>query len=125
TGLGAFASHLKADAGTVMPLPDDMDFEVAATLPLAYGTTMHALVDRAHLKEGETLLVLGAAGGGGLAGVMIGKALGARVIAATGSDEKLQLAREHGADEGFNYATEDLRERVKTLTDGKGPDVIF
>lgn len=125
TGLGAFASHLKADAGTVMPLPDDMDFEVAATLPLAYGTTMHALVDRAHLKEGETLLVLGAAGGVGLAAVMIGKALGARVIAATGSDEKLQLAREHGADEGFNYATEDLRERVKTLTDGKGPDVIF
>ena len=125
TGLGAFASHLKADAATVMPLPEGMDFEVAATLPLAYGTTMHALVDRAQLKAGETLLVLGAAGGVGLAAVMIGKALGARVIAATGSDEKLQLARDHGADEGFNYATEDLRERLKALTGGKGPDVIF
>ncbi|GGL98843.1 NADPH:quinone oxidoreductase family protein [Deinococcus aerophilus] len=125
TGTGAFASHLKADAGAVMPLPDGLDFEVAATLPLAYGTTMHALVDRARLQAGETLLVLGAAGGVGLAAVMIGKALGARVIAATGSDEKLQLALDHGADEGFNYASEDLRERIKALTDGKGPDVIF
>jgi NADPH2:quinone reductase len=125
TGLGAFATHLKADAGVVMPLPEGLDFEVAATLPLAYGTTMHALVDRARLEVGETLLVLGAAGGVGLAAVMIGKALGARVIAATGSDEKLQLALQHGADAGFNYATEDLRERLKALTDGRGPDVIF
>ena len=125
TGLGAFASHLKAEAGAVMPLPDGMDFDVAATLPLAYGTTMHALVDRAQLRAGETLLVLGAAGGVGLAAVMIGKALGARVIAAAGSDEKLRLAHQHGADEGFNYATEDFRERLKTLTGGKGPDVIF
>jgi NADPH2:quinone reductase len=125
TGTGAFASHLKADAGAVMPLPDGLDFEVAATLPLAYGTTMHALVDRARLQAGETLLVLGAAGGVGLAAVMIGKALGARVIAATGSDDKMQLALDHGADEGLNYASEDLRARIKALTDGKGPDVIF
>ena len=125
TGTGAFASHLKADAGAVMPLPDGLDFEVAATLPLAYGTTMHALVDRARLQAGETLLVLGAAGGVGLAAVMIGKALGARVIAAAGSPEKVQLALDHGADEAFNYTSEDLRERIKALTDGRGPDVIF
>ncbi|GMA17150.1 NADPH:quinone oxidoreductase family protein (plasmid) [Deinococcus metallilatus] len=125
TGTGAFAEKLLAPASVVMPLPDDLEFDVAAGLPLAYGTSMHALVDRAQLKEGETLLVLGAAGGVGLAAVMIGKALGARVIAAASSEEKLKLCREHGADETLNYATENLRERLKALTGGKGPDVIF
>ncbi|MDL2345110.1 NADPH:quinone oxidoreductase family protein [Deinococcus sp. MIMF12] len=125
TGTGAFAEMLLAPANAVMPLPDGVSTEVAAGLPLAFGTTMHALVDRANLREGETLLVLGAAGGVGLAAVTIGKALGARVIAAASSEEKLALCREHGADGTLNYSSEDLRERVKALTGGKGPDVIF
>ncbi|ABF43840.1 Alcohol dehydrogenase, zinc-binding protein (plasmid) [Deinococcus geothermalis DSM 11300] len=125
TGTGAFAEQLLAPASVVMPLPDGLELEVAAGLPLAYGTSMHALADRAQLQAGETLLVLGAAGGVGLAAVMIGKALGARVIAAASSEEKLKLCREHGADETLNYAAENLRERLKTLTGGQGPDVIF
>ncbi|WP_019586180.1 NADPH:quinone oxidoreductase family protein [Deinococcus apachensis] len=125
TGTGAFAEQLLAPATSVMPLPDGVPSDVAAGLPLAFGTSMHALVDRAQLKGGETLLVLGAAGGVGLAAVMIGKALGARVIAAASSEEKLALCREHGADETLNYSTGDLREQIKTLTDGKGPDVIY
>lgn len=125
TGTGAFAEQLLAPVTSVMPLPDAVPSDVAAGLPLAFGTSMHALVDRAQLKEGETLLVLGAAGGVGLAAVMIGKALGARVVAAASSEEKLQLCREHGADETLNYSTEDLRERLKSLTNGKGPDVIY
>ncbi|WP_027461244.1 NADPH:quinone oxidoreductase family protein [Deinococcus murrayi] len=125
TGTGAFAEQLLAPANAVMPLPDGVSTEVAAGLPLAFGTSMHALVDRANLRKGETLLVLGAAGGVGLAAVAIGKALGARVIAAASTDEKLALCREHGADETLNYSSEDLRGRVGALTDGKGPDVIF
>ena len=125
TGTRAFASHLKAPASAVMPLPDGLPFEVAAALPLAYGTAMHALVNRADLKAGETLLVLGAAGGVGLAAVMIGKALGARVIAGVGSDERAQIARDHGADETIVYTREDLRERLKALSGGQGPNVIF
>lgn len=125
TGTGAFAEQLLAPANAVMPLPDGVGTEVAAGLPLAFGTSMHALVDRANLREGETLLVLGAAGGVGLAAVAIGKALGARVIAAASSEEKLALCREHGADETLNYSSEDLRGRVGALTSGKGPDVIF
>ncbi|WP_034388712.1 NADPH:quinone oxidoreductase family protein [Deinococcus sp. YIM 77859] len=125
TGTGAFAERLLAPATAVLPLPDGLELEVAAGLPLAYGTSMHALADRAGLKEGETLLVLGAAGGVGLAAVMIGRALGARVIAAASSEEKLELCREHGAHETLNYTAENLRERLKTLTGGQGPDVIF
>jgi NADPH2:quinone reductase len=130
TGTGAFAEKLLAPATSVMPLPDGLDFDVAAGLPLAYGTSMHALTDRAGLKAGETLLVLGAAGGVGLAAVMIGKALGARVIAAASTDGKLELCRQHGADETLNYSTEDMRGRLKELTGGpltagQGPDVIF
>ncbi|WP_216327705.1 NADPH:quinone oxidoreductase family protein [Deinococcus aestuarii] len=125
TGTGAFAEKLLAPANAVMPLPEGMDAAVAASLPLAYGTSMHALADRAQLQAGETLLVLGAAGGVGLAAVMIGKALGARVIAAASTDEKLALARDHGADETLNYVSEDLRGGLKTLTGGQGPDVIF
>lgn len=125
TGMNAFATHLLAPAAAVIPLPDALPMDVAAGLPLAYGTSMHALLDRADLREGETLFVLGAAGGVGLAAVMIGKALGARVIAGVGSDEKAQVARDHGADEVIVYTREDLRERLKALTGARGPDVIF
>ena len=125
TGTGAFASHLVAPASNVIPLPPGFPADVAATLPLAYGTTLHALIQRGQLKEGETLLVLGAAGGVGLAAVMIGKALGARVIAAASTPEKCAVAREHGADEVINYKDEDLRERLKALTGKKGLDVVF
>lgn len=125
TGTGAFATHLVAPAAATLPLPDDLDLNVAATLPLAYGTAMHALIDRGQLKAGETLLVLGAAGGVGLAAVMIGKALGARVIAAASTGEKLDLARAHGADEVINYADTDLKAALNELTGKKGVDVIL
>lgn len=125
TGTGAFASHLLAPAASVIPLPPGFPADVAATLPLAYGTTLHALIQRGQLREGETLLVLGAAGGVGLAAVMIGKALGARVIAAASTPEKCAVASEHGADEVINYAQEDLRERLKALTGKGGVDVVF
>lgn len=125
TGTGAFATHLIAPAAATLPLPDDLDLNVAATLPLAYGTAMHALIDRGQLKAGETLLVLGAAGGVGLAAVMIGKALGARVIAAASTLGKLELARAHGADEVINYTDTDLKAAVAELTGKKGVDVIL
>lgn len=125
TGTGAFATHLIAPAAATLPIPDDLDLNVAATLPLAYGTAMHALIDRGQLKAGETLLVLGAAGGVGLAAVMIGKALGARVIAAASTGEKLDLARAHGADEVINYTDTDLKAAVGELTGKKGVDVIL
>lgn len=125
TGTGAFATHLIAPAAATLPIPDDLDLNVAATLPLAYGTAMHALIDRGQLKAGETLLVLGAAGGVGLAAVMIGKALGARVIAAASTQEKLDLARAHGADEVINYTDSDLKAAVGELTGKKGVDVIL
>jgi NADPH:quinone reductase len=124
TRTGAFAERLSAPAAAVTPIPDALTFDVAATLPLAYGTAMHALIDRAQLAPGETLLVLGASGGVGLAAIMIGKALGARVIAAASTDEKLALCRAHGADAVINYTTESLRDRLKALTNGVGPDVI-
>lgn len=124
TRTGAFAERLSAPASAVTPIPDTLSFEVAATLPLAFGTAMHALIDRAHLAPGDTLLVLGASGGVGLAAVMIGKALGARVIAAASTDDKLALCRAHGADDVINYTTESLRDRLKALTNGLGPDVI-
>ncbi|MGI8746964.1 MAG: NADPH:quinone oxidoreductase family protein [Deinococcus sp.] len=128
--VGGYASHAVADARMLMPLPPGLGFEEAASFTLAHGTSYHALVDRAALKAGETLLVLGAAGGVGLAAVQIGHALGARVIAAASSDEKLAVCREHGADETLNYAREDLRARLKKLTGGQltkhqGPDVIY
>ncbi|MGX9688170.1 NADPH:quinone oxidoreductase family protein [Deinococcus wulumuqiensis] len=125
TGTGAFASHLVAPAAHVIPLPPGFPADVAATLPLAYGTALHALIQRGQLHEGETLLVLGAAGGVGLAAVMIGKALGARVIAAASTPEKCAAASEHGADEVINYAEEDLRERLRALIGKGGVDVVF
>jgi NADPH2:quinone reductase len=123
--VGGFAEQVLAPAGACMPLPDEADFETAAAFTLAYGTSHHAIVDRAALRAGETMLVLGAAGGVGLAAVEIGKVLGARVIAAASSDEKLANASEHGADATIRYDSEDLRERIAALTDGRGPDVIY
>ncbi len=125
TTYGAFAEEVRTEAARLVPLPENMSFESAAAFLLTYGTSDHALRDRAALKAGETLLVLGAAGGVGLAAIEIGKALGARVIACASSDDKLAVCREHGADETINYASEDLRERIKALTDGRGVDVVY
>src|SRR4051812_37284652 len=125
TTFGAFAEEVKAEANRLLPLPEKMDFVTGAAFVLTYGTSDHALRDRAALKAGETLLVLGAAGGVGLAAVEIGKALGARVIACASNEEKLQVCREHGADATINYGREDLRERVRALTEGRGADVIY
>ncbi len=122
---GAFAEEALADAKLVVPLPPGVDFVTAASFMFTYGTSYHALKDRAALEKGETLLVLGAAGGVGLAAVELGKLMGARVIAAASTDEKLAVCRASGADETVNYATEDLRERVKALTEGRGVDVIY
>lgn len=124
-GHGAFAEKVLANAARLIPLPDSMSFEVGASFTLVYGTSYHALKDRADLKAGETLLVLGAAGGVGLAAVQIGKALGARVIAAASTEEKLAICRDNGADATINYSSEDLRARLKELTGGKGPHVIY
>ncbi|CAN5462193.1 NADPH:quinone oxidoreductase family protein [soil metagenome] len=124
-GHGAFAQQIAVPAKAALPMPAGMDFDIAAAITLTYGTSHHAVVDRAQLKAGETMLVLGAAGGVGLAAIEIGKALGALVIAAASTDEKLEVCKAHGADATINYTTEDLREAVKTLTEGKGPDVIY
>ena len=102
-----------------------MDFNTAAAFSMTYGTSMHALKQRAHLQPGETLLVLGASGGVGLAAVEIGKAMGARVIAAASSEEKLAVAKAAGADELINYTTTNLKDEIKRLTDGNGADVIY
>src|SRR3954471_17172195 len=125
TTYGAFAEEVKTEATRLLPLPEKMDFVTGAAFVLTYGTSDHALRDRAALKAGETLLVLGAAGGVGLAAIEIGKALGAKVIACASSEEKLAVCREHGADASINYASEDLRERIKALTGGTGPDVVY
>ncbi|MCG8441627.1 MAG: NADPH:quinone oxidoreductase family protein [Caulobacterales bacterium] len=122
---GAFAEQNAVPAAAAIPIPGAMSFEQAAGLTLVYGTSYHALKDRARLQPGETLLVLGAAGGVGLAAVELGKAMGARVIAAASTAEKLAVAAEHGADASINYAEEDLKARVKELTDGAGADVIY
>jgi NADPH:quinone reductase len=124
-GHGGFAEEVVTEAAGVMPLPPTMDFATAACFPIVYATSLHALKDRGQLKAGETLLVLGAAGGVGLSAVEIGKIMGARVIAAASSEAKLALCRAHGADALINYATSDLRERVKELTAGKGVDVVY
>lgn len=122
---GGFAEQLLVSEQALLPMPAGMDFDTAAAITLTYGTSHHAVADRAALKAGETMLVLGAAGGVGLAAIEIGKALGARVIAAASSDAKLEVCREHGADLLINYSNEDLREAVKAATGGKGPDVIY
>jgi len=125
TRTGAFAEQAVAVAGSFLPMPDDMDFDVAAAITLTYGTSYHAVADRGALQPGETMLVLGAAGGVGLAAIEIGKALGARVIAAASSDEKLAVCKAHGADVLVNYEREDLREALRAATDGRGPDLIY
>jgi NADPH2:quinone reductase len=122
---GAFAEECVASGARVIPLYDGVDFAAAAAFTLTYGTAWHALKDRGALRAGETLLVLGAAGGVGIAAIDIGKALGARVIAAASSDEKLAACRARGADETINYAKDDLRERLRALTGDKGADVVF
>ena len=125
TTSGAFAEQVRAPAAAaVMPMPDDLDFVTASAFVLAYGTSYHALVDRAALTPGETVLVLGAAGGVGLAAIEIGKALGARVIAAASSVAKLEVCKRHGADEVIDYAAGDLRAQLKALVPN-GPDVVY
>ncbi|OCX18140.1 NADPH:quinone oxidoreductase [Stutzerimonas xanthomarina] len=125
TGWGSFAEQVAVSGQNVLPIPTEMDFTTAAAFSMTYGTSMHALKQRANLQPGETLLVLGASGGVGLAAVEIGKAMGARVIAAASTNEKLEIARKAGADELINYSEASLRERLKELTDGQGVDVIY
>ncbi|WP_151638118.1 MULTISPECIES: NADPH:quinone oxidoreductase family protein [Noviherbaspirillum] len=124
-GYGGYAEQTLAREEDTFALPDGIDFPDAAAFLIAYGTTHYALQERAALRPGETLLVLGAAGGTGLSAVELGKLLGARVIAAASSDEKLALCREHGADEVINYSREDLRQRLKELTGGRGVDIVY
>ena len=125
TGSGAFAEKVVVSAEALTPLPEDVDFATGSAFLLTYGTAYHALADRAALKPRETLLVLGAAGGVGIAAIEIGKALGARVIAGASSPEKRNLCREHGADEVIDYAAAELKSAIAALTAGKGVDVVF
>lgn len=124
-GHGGFAEEAVTDAFRVLPIPDSMSFEDAAAFPVAYGTSQVALDHRGHLKKGETLLVHGAAGGVGLTAVQIGKIMGATVIATARGEDKLKVAQDNGADHLIDYGKEDIRERVKEITGGKGCDVIY
>lgn len=125
SGTGGFATHTLAPAALCMPLPPGFPLVDAAAFIMIYATSHHALLDRAQLKAGETVLVLGAAGGVGTSAIQIAKACGARVIAAASSADKCALCISIGADASINYSSENLREAVKTLTHGKGPDVIY
>ncbi|MNM35402.1 Quinone oxidoreductase 1 [compost metagenome] len=125
TGWGSFAEQVAVPGYNVLPIPEQMDFTHAAAFGMTYGTSMHALQQRGQLKAGETLLVLGASGGVGLAAVEIGKAMGARVIAAASSAEKLAVAKAAGADELINYSEHSLKDEIKRLTAGNGVDVIY
>ncbi|MGH6789000.1 MAG: NADPH:quinone oxidoreductase family protein [Pseudolabrys sp.] len=122
---GAAREKVAISADRLVKMPDGLDFDRAAGVCITYGTTYHALKDRGAIKPGETLAVLGASGGVGLAAVELGKLMGARVIACASSDEKIAFARKHGADEGINYASEDLKDALRRLTDGRGADVIY
>src|SRR5262245_7777087 len=122
---GGHAQEVVVPNAIVTAIPAAMDFIIAAAFPVAYGTAHFALTHRGRLSVGEVLLVLGASGGVGLAAIEIGKLLGARVIAAASTPAKLAIARQHGADEVIDYATENLRDRVRDLTDGRGVDVVF
>jgi NADPH:quinone reductase len=124
-GHGAAREKVAISAQRVVKIPDNLDFDRAAGLTVIYGTTLHALKDRAHLKSGETLAVLGASGGTGLAAIELGKLMGARVIACASSDDKLAFCRERGADDVINYATADLKDALRKATGGKGADVIY
>ena len=112
-------------ANSIVKIPDNLDFDRAAGIIIIYGTALHALEDRASLKAGETMAVLGAAGGTGLAACELGKLMGLKVIACASSDEKLEFAKAHGAELGLNYASEDLKEGLRRLTGGKGVDIVF
>jgi NADPH:quinone reductase len=122
---GAAREFVAVDAGKLIKIPDALDFDRAAGLCITYGTTFHALKDRARLKAGESLAVLGASGGVGLAAVELGKIMGARVIACASSDDKLAFTRQHGADDAINYASEDIKEGLRRVTGGKGADVTY
>lgn len=124
-GWGGYAQTALAEGWRVLKIPDQMSFDTASVFLITYGTSHHALKDRAQLKPQETLLVLGAAGGVGLAAVELGKAMGATVIAAASTDEKLEICKAHGADLFVNYSKENLRDRIKELTNGKGVDVVY
>jgi len=124
TVYGGFAQEVVVDAGRLIPIPTDMDFAPASALLLTYATADHALRDRGAVRKGETVLVLGAAGGVGLASIEIAKAIGARVIACASTAEKLAVCRDRGADDVINYATEDVRDRIKAVTAGRGVDVV-
>ena len=125
TTYGGFAEEVVAEPGQLIALPEGVDYPQAATLGLAYGTSYYGLIARGKLQAGETLLVLGASGGVGIAAIEIGKILGARVVACASSEAKLAVCRDHGADETINYASEDMRARVKAITGGKGVDVVY
>ena len=125
SGTGGFGTHTLAPAALCLPLPDACGFVDAAAFIMIYATSYHALVDRGQLKAGETVLVLGAAGGVGTSAIQIAKACGAKVIAAASTDEKCALCKSIGADATINYSKENLRDAIKLLTDGKGPDVIY
>lgn len=125
SGHGAARERIAISADRLVKLPDALDFDRAAGLTVTYGTSLHALKDRAQLKANETLAVLGASGGVGLAAVELGKIMGAHVIACASSDDKIAFAKEHGADAGINYSTDDLKERLRALTQGRGADVIY
>ena len=125
TSWGGFAEEVLAPAHQTFPIPPGMDFITASSMMYTYGTSYHALKDRAALQPGETILVLGAAGGVGLAAVQLAVLMGATVIAAASSDEKLAVCRTHGAAHTVNYLTENLKEKVKELTNGKGVDVVY
>ena len=124
-GWGGLAEKVVVAAKSVIPIPDSIDFVHASSFLYAYGTSHYALKDRAHLQPGESLVVLGAAGGVGLSAVELGAVMGANVIAAASSDEKLELCREHGASMTINYETEDLKTRIRELTGGAGADVVY
>ncbi len=125
SGTGGFGTHTIASAKLCLALPKDFSFVDAAAFIMTYATSYHALMDRAQLKAGETVLILGAAGGVGTSAIQIAKAAGAKVIAAASTDEKCALCTSLGADATINYQRENLREALKSLTDGKGPDVIY
>jgi len=125
SGTGGFGTHTLAPAALCLPLPDAFPFVDAAAFIMIYATAHHGLVDRGQLKAGETVLVLGAAGGVGTAAIQVAKACGAKVIAAASSDAKCALCKSIGADATINYSSANLRDAVKALTDGKGPDLIY
>ena len=124
-GHGGYADEVVADVGNLLKMPDNMSYIDGAAFTMTYGTSYYALKQRGELKPGETLLVLGAAGGVGLAAVELGKIMGAKIIAAAGADEKLELTKKYGAEGFINYSNEKIRDRMKELTGGKGADVIY